>query len=353
MLRSGGGAAAARLRGLPMPTSHHLLRVVIIAALTVPSGWSAAHAAADEEPAARVGGDSVSRAALVDALQKANVAALPEGPQRLQAEATVLERLVNDLLMRQAIARAGITADPAAVDAEVQRMTTELANRGATFEQFLARVGRDEAGLRELIAFELALRQFVAARVTPEAVQKYFETNRRELDGSLVRVSHIVLRPDIGRGEQGLTDCMARAKEIRSRILQGELTFAEAARAYSAGPSRRRDGDVGFVARRSVAHEEFARQAFALAKADISQPFATPSGIHLLRVTETLPGTLSLARIRPEIEKRLGDDAVRNTIAEGRRTTVIEVAPGVAHFDPQTSPDGGVPRRVIVAADGE
>ena len=302
---------------------------------------------------ARVGGDSISRAKLAGALRKANAAALPEGPQRLQSEASVLERLVNDLLLRQAIARAGITADPAAVDADVQRIKTELASRGVAFEQLLIRTGQDEAGFREQIASELAMRQFVAARVTPEAVQKYFEANRRELDGSLVQVSHILLRPDIGRGEQGLTDCLARAREIRSRILQGELTFAEAARAHSAGPSRRREGDLGFIARRSLAHEEFARQAFALAKGEISQPFATPSGIHLLRVTESLPGSLSLARIRPEIEQRLGGDAIRDTIAEARRTTAIEVAAGVAHFDPQTPPDGGVPRRVIVGSNAE
>jgi len=335
-----------------MPAPNCPLRVFIVAALAVLGGWPAAGAAADDEPAVRVGGDTIGRAKLADALQKANVAATPKGPQRLQVEATVLERLVNDVLMRQAIARAGITAEPAAVAAEVQRIKTELANRGATFEQFLARTGHDEAGLQEQIAFELALRKFMAARVSPEAVQKYFETNRRELDGSLVRVSHIVLRPDIGRGEQGLADCVARAQEIRSRILQGELTFAEAARAHSAGPSRRRDGDLGFVARQSAAHEEFARQSFALAKGDISQPFATPSGIHLLRVTETLPGTLSLVQIRPQIEQRLGGDAIRDTIAEGRRTTVIEVAPGIAHFDPQTPPDGSGPRRVIGGVDG-
>jgi peptidyl-prolyl cis-trans isomerase SurA len=339
-----------------MPTPNRLPCIVaMIAAAAGPLGLPKAGAAADAaaEVVARVGGDTISRDQLAAALERAQATAIPEGPQRRQAEAAVLEQLVNDLLLRQAAARAGVVVDPAAVAAQVERIKKDIATRGATFEEFLARIGRDEAGLRQQIAAELVIRQFLASRVTPDVVAAHFENNRREFDGTLVRVSHIVLRPDIGRGEQAVNECLDRAKEIRSRILQGELTFAEAARIHSAGPSRRREGDVGFIPRRGVAHEEFGRQAFALAKGDVSQPFATPSGIHLLRVTDNRPGQLTLARLRPQLEQALVDVAVRDTLAEGHRTTAIEVAPGIVHFDPATPSDGAAPRRVIGGPDGD
>jgi parvulin-like peptidyl-prolyl isomerase len=338
-----------------MPSPNRVLRVAVAVAVVGVGLGGCPPVGADDaaEVAARVGDDTISRGQLADALQRANVAAIPAGPQRRQAEAAVLEQLVNERLLRQAAAQAGAAVDPAAIAALVQRIKTDLAAQGATFEEFLARTGRDEAALQAQIAVELAVKQFVAMRVTPEAVAAHFETHRRELDGTLVRVSHIVLRPDIGRGEQGVTDCLERAREIRSRILQGETTFTEAARAHSAGPSRRRDGDVGLIPRRGVAHDEFARQAFALAKGDISQPFATPSGIHVLRVTDAKPGGLSLAQVRPQIEQRLAGDMVRDTLALGRRTTAIEVEPGIAHFDPQTPPDGAGPRRVIGGPNGQ
>ena len=332
-------------------------RVFAVAVFAAAIGLAAARpgGAADtaNEMAARVGDETITRGQLAEALQRANVGTIPAGPQRRQAEAAVLEQMVNERLLRQAAARAGVAVDPVAVADQVQRMKTELAGRGVTFEDFLARTGREEAALRSQIALEIVVRQFLAARVTPEAVAQYFEQHRREVDGSLVRVSHIVLRPDIGRGEQGVADCLDRAREIRNRILQGEITFAEAARAHSAGPSRRREGDCGFIPQRGVAHDEFGRQAFALAKGEMSQPFATPSGIHIVRVTETQPGRLPLARLRPQIEQQLMADAVRDTLAEGRRTTAIEVASDVTHFDPASAPGDGGSRRVLGGPAGE
>lgn len=334
-------------RSLPAAMARVLRIVATIVMAAVFGGGSPAAEEPAAEAVARVGGETITRRQFDGALQRGDVAAAPEGPQRQQAEAAVLEQLVNEALLRQAVAREGVAADPAAVDAQVERMRSDLAKRGVAFADFLARSARDEAALRDQIALELALKQFAERRVTPQAVEAHFEKNRRELDGSLVRVSHVVLRPDLGRGEQALAECIDRARVIRSRILEGEIKFAEAARAHSAGPSRRLDGDLGFIPRRGVAHEEFARQAFALAKGDVSQPFATPSGVHILRVTDTQPGQLRLARVRRQLEQALAAQLIRDTLAEGRRTTAIEYAEGVPHFDPETPPDAGVPRRVI------
>lgn len=297
---------------------------------------------------ARVGAAAITRGQLDAALRRGKAAAMPAGPQRQQAEAAAVEGLVEQALLRQAVAQQGVAAEPAAVEAQVEKLRSELAARGIAFADFLTRTGQDEANLREQIALELAVRQFVAQQVTSREVEAYFKANRRELDGTLVRVSHIVLRPDLGRGESAVNECLDRARDIRSRILQGELTFAAAARAHSAGPSRRQDGDLGFIPRRGVATEEFARQAFTIAKGDISQPFATPAGVHLLSVTNVEPGRRTLAALQPQIEQTLAGKLIRDTIAAARQGTSVTYAPGVPHFDPATTAAGRGPRRVIV-----
>jgi hypothetical protein len=101
--------------------------------------------------------------------------------------------------------------------------------------------------------------------------------------------------------------------------------------------------------RRSAAHEEFAKQAFALAKGDISQPFVTPFGVHILQVTDVQPGDRTLVSLRPQIEQAMAQQIVREAVADARRGTPVEYAPGVAHFDPATPVDGAQPRRVVVA----
>lgn len=330
---------------LPFRSLAALVAVVTVAAGLAPCGR------ADEAVAvvARVGETTITAPQLEAALRRGNVAALPAGPQRRQAEAAALEQLVDEALLKQLVAKEAITADPAAVDAAVAQLQKQIADRGGTFAAFLAQTGRDEATLRAQVALELAMRQFVTQRLTPQAVAGYFEKHRREIDGTLVRVSHVVLRPDLGRGEAAVEECLARAAAIRGRILQGETTFAEAARAHSAGPSRRRDGDVGYMPRRSAAHEEFAKQAFALAKGDISQPFVTPFGVHIVQATDVQSGDRTLVSLRPQIEQVLAQQIVRDAVAEVRRDAPVEYAPGVPHFDPATPADGSQPRRVIGA----
>lgn len=328
-----------------------LLACLVLAAFTdaIP-----ARAAVAAEPAlaadvvARVGDATIGRSQLEAALLRGNVPAMPAGPQRQLAEAVALEKLVDEILMQGVVDREGVTVDPAAVDASIAQLQKQIKDRGGTFAVFLTNTHRTEAELRRQVALELAMRQFVARRVTPQAVQAYFEKHRRELDGTLIRASHVVLRPDLGRGDVAVEECMARAAALRSRILQGEMTFAEAARAHSAGPSRRQGGDVGYMPRHSMAHDEFARQAFSISKGDISKPFVTPAGVHIMQVTDVQDGKRSLDSLRSQVEQTLAQEAVRDTLAEARQATAIEYAPGVIHFDPATPPAGSGPRRVIV-----
>lgn len=313
-----------------------------------PGPWGRAEEAPDVPIVARVGEATITRPQLDSMLRRGNAAGLPAGTQRIQAEAAALQQLVDEALLRQALAKAGVVADPAAIDANVEQLRKQVADRGGTLAAALAQTGRDEAALREQVAMELAMRRFVEQRLTPQAVESYFEKNRRELDGTLVRVSHLVLRPDLGRGETAVDDCLARAAAIRGRVVQGEMTFAQAVRAHSAGPSRRRDGDVGYLPFRSAANEEFARQSFALAKGEISKPFVTPFGVHVVQVTDVQPGQRALVGMRQQIEQILSRQIVRDTLAEARGSLAIEYAPGVPHFDPATPDDAAGPRRVVV-----
>jgi len=321
----------------------------LVAVATV-GAWFAPSGRGHEPPdvVARVGATTITAAQLDAALRRGNGAALPAGPQRRQAEAAALEQLVEVALLEQIVAKAAITADPAAVEAAVAKVQQQITSRGGTFAAFLAQTGRDEATFRGQVALEIAVRQLVTERLTPQAVAGYFEKHRREIDGTLVRVSHVVLRPELGRGEAAVEECLARAAAIRARILQGETTFADAARTHSAGPSRRQGGDLGYMPRRSAAHEEFAKQAFGLAKGDISQPFVTPFGVHLLQVTDVQPGDRTLVSLRSQIEQVMAQQIVRDALAEARRDAPVKITPGVPHFDSAPPADGSQPRRVIV-----
>jgi parvulin-like peptidyl-prolyl isomerase len=269
--------------------------------------------------------------------------------RRRELEATALEQLVDQRLLRNEIARQRIPISAAELEAAVTRLREQLAERGVAWEQFLERSALDADAVRDQAALEIGLDKLLRPLLRDDRLEATFRNHRRELDGTRIRVSHIVLRPDIGRGDVAVAEAIEKAAAIRGTILRSALTFADAARRHSVGPSRFDGGDLGWITRRGQFHDEFARQAFLLAKGDVSPPTVTPSGVHLIQVTAIEPGKADLASVRQELTKIAAAEILRETIAAAREATPIEYSAGVHYFDPATPPDGPTPRRVLEA----
>jgi parvulin-like peptidyl-prolyl isomerase len=320
-------------------------------------GLLVAEPPADSGPSAvvaTVGAVPILRAELDAVLDRAGNGA-PDASaidRPVQLQAMALEQLIDQRLLRAEIDREGITVGAAEIDAALGKLRAQMSARGIAWSAFLTKTGRNEDFLRQQIALELGLDKLIRPRLATEAVEQAFQKHRREVDGTRLRVSHVVLRPDLGRGAEAVDACLGRAAEIRGQIVRGELSFADAARRHSAGPSRMQGGDLGWISRKSPCVEEFNRVAFTLAKGDISKPFATPFGVHVVAVTEIDPGQLGLDAVRSQVETLLAAEVLRERLGRARASTPIEYAPGVAHFDPATPADAGQMRRVMVEPAG-
>ena len=317
-----------------------------------------AAARADDEPAtpagtsvvARVGDTPIFRAELDAALRRLGYARLQSPEQRLRLEAETIEQLVDERLMRREVEKEQITVNEDDVTEVVNRMRGQFAGRSISFDAFLAQSGRDEPSLRSQLRLEMGLNKLFVPRLNEEALAAAFEKHRRDIDGTVLRASHIVLRPDPARGDGALEEMRRKADAIRREILTGVITFADAAKKYSAGPSRRQGGDVGYFPRQNVLDEVFSRTAFSLSKGELSKPFATPFGVHIVLVTDVQPGLGRIDALRPQLEKLIVQQAVREITTRGRQTTEITFSPGIAHFAPgQEIADGTAPRRIVVS----
>lgn len=271
-----------------------------------------------------------------------------DGASRRQwLEATAIEQLVDARLLRSAVERERITVSRTDVQTRLEQLKKQVAARGVEWQRFLEQAGRDESAICEQIELEIALDLMIRPKLTPAVVAAGFERHKREIDGTRLRVSHVVLRPDAARGDEAIAAATARAAAIRREIVQGTTTFAEAARRHSAGPSRARGGDLGWITRDAPLIDAFAKQAFTLAKGDVSKPFATPFGVHLVQVTEIEPGRIGLEMLRPKLESLIAGELLRETLARLRASTAVSYGPGVVHFDPATPADGPAPRRIV------
>lgn len=284
---------------------------------------------------ARVGESPIMRATLDAAVESAGYERLASEEVKRRARAEVLEQLIDEQLLALAIEREGKVATDGEIDAFISRLDTRLA------------AGRDEKTLRRKVALEIGVNKMIVSRITKEAIEAAYTQHRAELDGSLVRVSHVLLRPDIAVGPDAVEKAIEKASSIRSEILQGSLSFADAARRHSAGPSRRQGGDIGFVPRAGVMVEEFASRVFSLKKGEISRPFVTPFGVHLATVTAIRPGAVSDTQIRPQVERLAGRKLLREILERERKETKIFYGPGVPHFERDADDPSSPPKLVV------
>jgi peptidyl-prolyl cis-trans isomerase C len=307
-------------------------------------------AVADEaDVIARCGEAVIRRTDLDKVVRRLGLANQAAGPQRQRVEAVILEQLIDERLIRGELDRLGIRATRAEIDAGVVRLRDQVQGRGLEYEAFLAASGRTAGDVEDQVALEIALEKFVRPQITAAAIAETFEKNRRELDGTLLRVSHIVLRPEAG-GSDAAAGLLERAAAIRQQVVQGRLSFAEAARLHSAGPSRREGGDLGWIGRDGPMAEGFSRRAYGLSKGSVSPPFSSPQGMHIVAVTAVEPGRIGIDAVRPRLEKILAQDLVRGLVVAGRSRTPVSFAAGVPHFEPATADQPLDQRPLIVGA---
>jgi len=344
---------ARALRAI-MPAIVRLVGVVL--ACLVTGGGVVAQAPVGGAPTdvvATVGATPIFRAELDEVLRRSLAAAAAGGEpiepgRRSNLEATALEQIVDARLLRAELERQRITVPRADVDTRLAQMKKQVGARGIEWGRFLKQSGREESAIREQIELEIGLDRLIRPQLTPAVIDAGFESHKREIDGTRLRVSHFVLRPDAARGDEGLAALRERAAAIRREIVQGAVSFADAARRHSAGPSRFAGGDLGWIGREGPLVEAFAKQAFELPKGGVSQPFVTPFGVHVVQVTAIEPGRAGLDTLRPKLEALLAEKMLRDTLARVRAATPVSFADGVAHFDPATPAGGDRPRRIVV-----
>ena len=336
------------------PAFAHVLAVGCLAAATV----TRADGDAPTDVVATVGVTPIFRSELDAAMRRGPAVILAQdgadgdaaggGGRRPWLEAAAIERLVDQRLLRGEIERERIVVARSEVEQRLDQFKKQVAARGTPWDRFLQQTGRDEGAIREQIELELALDLLLRPKLTPATITAGFERHHREIDGTRLRVSHIVLRPDAALGDDGHVAALERANAIRLEIVQGRTTFAEAAARHSVGPSRTRGGDLGWITRDGPLVDAFAKQAFTLSKGDVSKPFTTPFGIHVVQVTGIEPGRVGPDTLRPKLESLLAATMLQELLARLRSSTEVSYAPGVAHFDPATPADGPLPRKIIL-----
>ncbi|MEQ9423622.1 MAG: peptidylprolyl isomerase [Cyclobacteriaceae bacterium] len=166
---------------------------------------------------------------------------------------------------------------------------------GKTLEQFKEELA--ESIKEQLTAQRMESEITDGLEVSPADVRKFFKEIPQDslpFFSTEVKVGQIVKIPEVSKSQKD--QVRAKLREIRQRILDGE-DFNQLAKDFSMDPSVvQNGGELGFQ-RRGVLAPEFEAMGFKIKPGQISEPFETDFGFHILQLLERRGNTFNSRHI--------------------------------------------------------
>jgi peptidyl-prolyl cis-trans isomerase D len=160
---------------------------------------------------------------------------------------------------------------------------------------------RNETATVEYVALDVSRLVPGEVQVSDAEVREYYDEHQDDFKRSAsARVTVAVLSKAPTRGDTLAS--LQRAERVRAE-LAGGADFAEVAKRESSDPgSKENGGDLGTFGRGQMV-PAFEAAAFALPVGEVSQPVATPFGYHLIQVQEKTGDQIKARHILIPVEK--------------------------------------------------
>jgi len=183
------------------------------------------------------------------------------------------------------------------------------------------------------LASEMTKKIVDAVEITPEEVRNFFKKIPKEelpTFGAEMEVAQIVVEPKVSaEDEQKVKD---RLNAIRKDVLEGS-SFATKAVLYSQDPGSSPNGGFYKMTRKTPFVKEFKDVAFSLGEGEISEPFKTTFGYHIIMVDKIKGQEVELRHIliAPTVSETALKDAKERitnirTKIENKEITFAEAA---------------------------
>ncbi|MDL2317275.1 peptidyl-prolyl cis-trans isomerase [Desulfovibrio sp. OttesenSCG-928-A18] len=241
-----------------------------------------------------------------------------------EVRASVLDSLINDILMRQEAKRFKVQIAEDEVEREYSNAITRSGMAKDKFEADLKKRGMTPELARRQIANTM-LRQrfghFMVSRkvfVTPDAVTEYYETHKKDMaKPKTVDFSILVLPPK------------ANVQQLYQQLQSGSAKFEDVAREHSVDSTARDGGRVKDVIWDKLPNE-MRRLLSTLKPGKMTPILRTPDGFAIIKLDAiSEPRTLSFEEAKPRIEEILMapmlEERFNELIEQLRSKAVIDI----------------------------
>lgn len=171
------------------------------------------------------------------------------------------------------------------------------------------KAGLTETNYREHLVFRLSWQRYLQQQLTDKNVEKHFENQKKRFDGTRFQVSLVDVA--VAAGESTKRDTLTtKLAELRTQLTKSELSWkdlnAALAKSVETNESNRFRVREQFWSRGTGDLDPAIISTVMKLKTDeISQPFQSPTGVHLLQLHATEPGTKALSEVRDEVRAHM------------------------------------------------
>lgn len=276
----------------------------------------------------------------------------------------LLGKLMEDRLYAHQAVQDSLLVSDEQVNAQSEAQIQQLVSQVGSMEKVLKFYKKEDAESFRKELFEINKLRMLSEKmqtkivegieVTPEEVRQFFNKFDEEdlpMIGAELEISQIVKQPEPSEKEK--LKIINRLKEIRQDVLENDASFNVKAILYSQDPGSKSKGGFYSMTRETPFVKEFKDVAFSLQEGEISDPFETDFGYHIIMVEKIRGQEVDLRHILmipeisdEEVEKSVQElDSIRQHIIDGKYT--FEEAALNFSDEKETKFDGGVLRNPI------
>lgn len=243
-----------------------------------------------------------------------------------ESEAAFLEGMIDKKLQLQAAKRLDIDASREEIADAIEGIKKKYSMDDKEFQESLKKEGFSFDEYKKRLAEHIILSKVVGQQVrnkvvvTDEEVKQYM-TKSTDTE---YRVRQIFFRKPEKDADRNAVE--ARAEEVFQKVKGGE-DFAMMALRYSEDPTGKVGGDLGFIKKEHLG-KEFLDVISQMSLGDVSRPFWTIRGLHIIRLEEKVDAR-NMDEFKESVKKKLFEkkfnEEYRNWIRSLRERAFVEV----------------------------
>ena len=213
----------------------------------------------------------------------------PEGEYEDLVRADVLDKLIYKSLIEQYAAQSGYNVDQKKIDAFLKNISEKNNTTIEGLQKIIEGDGLKFNKFIDNIRYELLLKQIKNKEISSQINISNFEIDSQlrknsVLNPDIYNVSHILIQNLSGASESEIEANYQKSMEVY-KILLTKKSFEEVAKKYSNDSTAKSGGNIGWKKEQDLP-ELFNTQIAKISVGEITKPFKSPNGFHILKINE-------------------------------------------------------------------